>query len=149
MSEVVYLRCDSGDCLERVDKELAVNDGWTKDDLDADFCPNCQQVAADLETAEDAVTTGELQAFAEGLSEEADKLNEAAAARGLKKGEVEVIVAVPKKSREEQLEAQVLANLIKDLQKQKKPKKYIAEVVAEFRKQSAALRRASAALIKA
>lgn len=87
MTEMTILKCDGVGCEAWIQayptpgsKEAEELSKWTKDDMDADICPKCHARDLGLEQASEGVN---LEGFGKILSEEADKLHEAAAAEGL------------------------------------------------------------------
>lgn len=128
MSEVTYIRCDGSGCdamLTKIAYDTGGEEaGWTKDDLDADFCPKCSSDAVKL--AESTATAEDLKGFGEKLEAVADPILEQ------KKQE---------ESREfdKALEATV-KTVMKDLKKQKASQKYIDEVVSSLREQAEELK---------
>lgn len=115
MSEKVYTLCDGAGC-----KELADNvsiGGWTKDDLDADFCPKCSKAKADLEAS---------TATAEDVEKLGEKLNEITTPLLDEKLKVE------QAEFDKALEA-TIKKVSKDLKKQGKEPAFIADVVQQIR----------------
>lgn len=128
MSEVTYINCDGTGCDERITKIKYDTDGeklgWTKDDMDADFCPACTQAATDLEATK--ASPEELAQFGETVNAEADKV-------------------LPPVVFDEEFERQVAAiekKLRKDLKKEGQSKEMIEETIRLFREQAPSLRRA-------
>jgi len=74
MSEVTYIKCDGVGCEATVLLGCEENEGWSKDDMDADFCPTCQKAAEDLE--ESTAGGEDLAVFGETLTKTADAVLE-------------------------------------------------------------------------
>lgn len=128
MSEITYIRCDGSGCEAMLTK-IAYDTGgeaagWTKDDLDADFCPGCTSDAANL--AANTATAEDLKGFGEKIEAVADPILEEK-----KKAESEAF--------DKALEVTV-KGVVKDLKKQKASQQYIDEVVASLREQAEELK---------
>ena len=126
MSEITYIKCDGSGCDRQLPKSVEIDleeQGWTKDDMDADFCPDCTAVARDLEA--NTATPEEVAAFGEAVATEVDK------------------ITPPKVSEEEfqqALEATIKA-VRKDLKKQGQTKAFIDETVKLIREQASEMRK--------
>lgn len=128
MSEITYIKCDGSGCEAMLTK-IAYDTGgeaagWTKDDLDADFCPGCsadaEKLAADAATAEDLKGFGEkIEAAADPILEEKKKAEAAEFDKALES---------------------TVKGVVKDLKKQKASQKYIDDVVAALREQAEELK---------
>ncbi len=96
MTEVTILRCDGPDCQATVEAfpekgspEQTRRDKWERDDMDSDFCPDCQEAKKQLDAS---LASGEdVSVFAELVGAEADKADAAAKAQGLKKPAPELV----------------------------------------------------------
>ena len=128
MSEVTYIKCDGSGCeaaMTKISYDTNGEDlGWTKDDLDADFCPNCTKAAENL--AESAATAEDLKGFGEKIEEAADPI-------------LKEKLKVEAEEFDKALEATV-KTITKDLKKQKSSQKYIDEVIVSLREQAAVLK---------
>lgn len=136
MSEITYIKCDGSGCDRQLPKSVEIDleeQGWTKDDMDADFCPDCTAVARDLEA--NTASPEELAAFGQVVSAEADK------AEREKLGVPLVGPMVTEEEFQKALEA-TIKNVKKDLKKQGQTKTFIDETVKLIREQAAEMRKA-------
>ena len=144
MSEVTYIKCDGSGCEAAMTKISYDTDGealgWTKDDLDADFCPNCTRAASALEA--DTADAADLASFGEMVGTEADKAVAEAERLGLEKKEPVGVPVVGPSFTKDQLDAaleEVVEDVRKQLKREKKPKKFIEETIRLLREQAAQL----------
>lgn len=141
MTRSVFIRCDGSGCNNQVPEGLAEDNGWQKDDLDSDFCPECLQVAEDLANSE--ASGDELLTFVGLVDTESDKAIREARDRGVEPPEsLGVPLVGPVMSGEqfdEALEA-VIKDLTKTLTREKKSKGFIAKTVRLLREQADSLR---------
>ena len=135
MSEITYIKCDGSGCDRQLPKSVEVDleeQGWTKDDMDADFCPDCTAVARDLEA--NTATPEEVAAFGSAVSAEAEKVERE------KLGVPLVGPMVTEEEFQKALDA-TIKNVRKDLKKQGQTKAFIEETVTLIREQAAEMRK--------
>lgn len=139
MSEVTYIDCDGPGCGVRVTKlsydTTGEELGWTKDDLDADFCPSCSKASADLEA--NAAGGEDLAAFGAAVGEEADKAVAEAERLGLEKKEEpppEKPGPAPLTNVTRAEFDATLEEVVKDLRKQMKKQKYRKDFIDQAEK---------------
>lgn len=136
MSEITYIKCDGSGCAAHMEKTPTIDLealGWTKDDMDADFCADCTKAAANLEA--NTATADDVAALTQALNTETDKVERE------KMGVPLVGPMVTQEQFDKALEATV-KQVRKDLKKQGQSKEFIEETISILREQAAEMRRA-------